>query len=381
MEILLVSGDFVKKGGMDRANYAVADYLARRGDRVHLAAYRVADDLLARPNVTFHRAAKPLGSYSLGNQVLRRVAHRAAERLASRGARVLVNGGNCDWPDVNWVHHINATDRPPPRSGVAARVKSWLDHRIYVAEERAIIPRARVILVTCERMRRELLLAMPELCAERLHVVHLGIEPKLFYPASAAERAATRQRLGWDLERPKILFIGALGNHRKGFDTLFDAWRRLCATPSWDADLVVVGEGAELPSWQARAREASLDTRIAFLGSRRDLPEILRAADGHVLPSRYEGYSMVTQEALCCGLPALVTASAGVALRYPEPLADLLVPDPEDVLDLVARLQRWRARVGRAWPELAAFSAELRGHTWEHMASQMVEAVEKANPQ
>jgi hypothetical protein len=33
---LLVTGDFVKTGGMDRANYALAHYLARQGGEVHL---------------------------------------------------------------------------------------------------------------------------------------------------------------------------------------------------------------------------------------------------------------------------------------------------------------------------------------------------------
>jgi hypothetical protein len=48
--IALITGDFVKTGGMDRANYALASYLLNRGDEVHLAAYRVSADLLAKQN-------------------------------------------------------------------------------------------------------------------------------------------------------------------------------------------------------------------------------------------------------------------------------------------------------------------------------------------
>ena len=69
---LLVSGDFVKTGGMDRANYALASYLADRGDVVELVAHRVASDLLARPNVVFHRVPKPLRSYLMGGPLLDR---------------------------------------------------------------------------------------------------------------------------------------------------------------------------------------------------------------------------------------------------------------------------------------------------------------------
>lgn len=377
MEILLVAGDFVKTGGMDVANHALASYLADRGDVVHLAAYRVADDLLARDNVIFHRAPKPLNSYSLGNQVLRRFARRHAARLSARGARVLVNGGNCDWGDVNWVIHLNAIDLPPPRPRLAGRLKSWVDHRIYIAEEKAIIPKAQVIFVSCERTRGELLKRMPSLRPENVHLVYLGIDPELYRPAAPAERTELRARFGWAEGRPKLMFVGALGNHRKGFDILFEAWQRLCRNPSWDADLVVAGDGAELPHWRALAKSSELAHRIEFLGTRRDVADLLRASDGHVLPSRYEGYSMVTQEALCCGVPAIITQASGIAERYPRELEDLVLPDPEDVTELVARLGRLRERIGRSWPELESFAAELRAFSWKRMSESMAAAISR----
>lgn len=37
---LIVTGDFVKTGGMDRANYALARYIADSGAETHLVAYR-----------------------------------------------------------------------------------------------------------------------------------------------------------------------------------------------------------------------------------------------------------------------------------------------------------------------------------------------------
>ena len=50
-----------------------------------------------------------------------------------RGARVVVNGGNCRWGDVNWVHHINVLDRPKPGRGVVRRLKAWYDFRAHVS--------------------------------------------------------------------------------------------------------------------------------------------------------------------------------------------------------------------------------------------------------
>lgn len=372
---LLISGDFVKAGGMDRANYALASYLATRGDEVHLVAHRIAADLAVRPNVAFHRVPKLLNSYLVGGRLIHRVGRRWAAQVAAGNGRVVVNGGNCFWGDVNWVHHINALDPPSVDGGLAKRLKNAVARRVFTAEERRGIRMARLIITTCERTGRDIVRHLG-VAPEVVRVVHLGIDATLFRPADPEERAETRRALGWDAERPLVAFVGGLSDRRKGFDTLFAAWEELCRRSSWDADLVVVGRGAMLPHWQARAAAAGLAARIHFLGFRRDFPAILRACDAHALPSRYEGYSMVTQEALCCGLPAFITVTAGIAERYPEGLRELVIPDPEDARDLAARLQSWRDQAAAYRTAVAPFAERLRTHTWDRMAEQIVAAIE-----
>lgn len=375
---LLITGDFVKTGGMDRANHALAEYLADRGDRVELVAHRVAGDLLARPNVAWHRAPKPLGSYLLGGPLVRRLGLRHARRVAGQGGRVVVNGGNCPWPDVNWAHHVHAADAPRPVGGPLRRLKDHAAYRRFVAEEREALRRARLIITGCDRARRDVLDRVGGVRPESVRSVYYGVDSTIFHPASPDDRRALRDRLGWPEGRPKVLFVGALGDARKGFDTLFAAWSSLCRDPSWDADLVVVGRGASVPAWQARAADLGLSDRVSFLGFVADLPGLFRAADAHCLPSRYEGYSLVTQEALACGLPAFVTATAGIAERYPPTLRDLLLPDPDDVPDLSARLRAWRSRMADARSEVAAFSESIRSLTWGGMAARVVGLIEAA---
>ena len=368
--VLIVSGDFVKTGGMDRANHALASHLASLGREVHLVAYRAADDLLQRPNVVLHRTPKPLGSYMLGQPVLDQVGRRWAKRIRRRGGDVVVNGGNCLWGDVNWLHHLNVLDRPAAAGSLPRRLKRRVNYHYAAWTDRLALRRSRLIVTTCQRNKRDLIewLSLPP---ERIAVVYLGTDPSLFYPSRSEARMATRAALGWPLDRPLVAFVGALGeDRRKGFDTLFAAWKQLCRESSWDANLIVVGRGGEQPAWEARAAEAGLSSRIQFLGFRRDFPELLRACDAHVLPSRYEGYSLATQEALCCGLPAFVTQSAGIAERYPAALQHLLIPDPDDASDLANRLRDWRARTTRDSPAVAAFSEELRSWTWENTAEQ-----------
>ena len=84
MPWLLVSGDFTPLGGMDRANHALASYLAGEGAEVHLVTHRAWPDLEARPGVTVHRVPRPLGSHLLGQSLL---DHAGRRRARAAGAR------------------------------------------------------------------------------------------------------------------------------------------------------------------------------------------------------------------------------------------------------------------------------------------------------
>jgi glycosyltransferase involved in cell wall biosynthesis len=380
---LIVSGDFVKAGGMNQPNYQLARYLADEGFETHLVGYRAADDLARQPGVTFHRVPKPGGSYFLAQPLLNRLGRRWARALASAGGRVIVNGGCCDWDDVNWVHHVQAVFAPQVTGQWALRLKNRAQRRLDVAAERRIVPRAKLAITTTESVKHDIVerLGLP---AERAQAIYLGIDSTLFRPPTADERAAARARVGAGVgdsarKRPLVAFVGALGDTRKGFDTLFRAWATLCAQPAWDADLVVVAMGGELPAWQARAASAGIAPRIRFLGFDRDdtfIARVLWGCDALVLPSRYEGYGRPVQEALCCGIPALVSRASGIAEQYPAELAELIIPDAEDAADVAARLLRWR-NAAEAWRDkIRPFSATLREHTWRRMAEQIVALVE-----
>jgi glycosyltransferase involved in cell wall biosynthesis len=294
---------------------------------------------------------------------------------------VVVNGGNCRWGDINWVHYVHAawTPRAAAKAGPLRRIKGLVFDRYARRTERTCLGMARLLIANSDATRRAVIerLGVPP---ERVHTVYYGTDPERFRPPSPEERARARERLGWaeSDERPAVAFVGALGDLRKGFDTLFAAWRKLVRDPGWDARLVVVGTGASLPSWRARAAEEGLGSSIAFLGFRDDVPDVLAACDLLVSPTRYEAYGLNVQEALCTGLPAIVSAGAGVAERYPESLRDLLLPDPDDAADLAARLLRWRSSALDCRAAVEALGRELRGRDWDHCAAEIVALAERA---
>ncbi|WP_375761724.1 glycosyltransferase family 4 protein [Corallococcus exercitus] len=362
---------------MDRANLALADWLARQGGPVRLVAYRVADSLLSYPNVRFVRVPKPANAYLLGEPLLDAVGRFWAARTLAEGGQVVANGGNCEVAAANWVHYVHAAHVPESESvgNPLRRLKSVVSHRVYLRREQRALRRARIILANSERTRLDLL-AATGVEASRVHVVYLGGDPARFPSTSPTLRREARASLGWSQERRMALFVGALGDRRKGFDTLFHAWAQLCARREWDVDLGVVGTGAERERWERAAREQGLGERIRFLGFRDDVPRLLAAADLLVAPTRYEAYGLGVHEALCVGIPALVSRSAGVAERYPSSLQGLLLDDPEDSGELVRRLEEWRARGGDWMPAVGALSSELRAWTWDAMAAAVVARLE-----
>jgi glycosyltransferase involved in cell wall biosynthesis len=124
---------------------------------------------------------------------------------------------------------------------------------------------------------------------------------------SAETVAATRAELGVDPDRAVVLAVGRLVA-QKGFGLLLEAasrWRDIRPEPL----LVIVGEGPLAAGLDARA--VSLGLEVRFTGRRGDVPALLAAADVFVLPSAWEGQSLVLQEALRAGVPVVATRVGG----------------------------------------------------------------------
>jgi glycosyltransferase involved in cell wall biosynthesis len=70
--------------------------------------------------------------------------------------------------------------------------------------------------------------------------------------------------------------------------------------------LLLVGDGPLRPEVEQQARQAGLQERVIFAGSRPDVARLLRGAiDVFVLPSHYEGLGLAGVEAQAAGLPCL----------------------------------------------------------------------------
>jgi glycosyltransferase involved in cell wall biosynthesis len=314
---------------------------------------------------------RPLDRHLLGSPLLSRAGEQLWSRLKARGARGVVNGGNCVLPATNWVHYVHAAYEPQVAAAGVRRTRARYAHRRDLDAERRALREAHLIICNSRRTRADVIERVG-VDQRRVRVVYYGTDTSSFGYATDAERTSARTTLMGGGTRPLVGFVGALGDRRKAFDTLFEAFTTLARRPRWDADLVVIGSGNELPAWRKRAAAAGLADRVRFLGFRSDVPALLAGLDGLVHPARYEAYGLAVHEAICRGVPALVNRTAGVAELYPGELADLLIDDPDDVHELAERLVRWRENLDRVRRMVAPFSASLASRSWDRMAAEIV---------
>jgi glycosyltransferase involved in cell wall biosynthesis len=365
--VALVAGEFVPTGGMDMPNLALASYLARNGREVVVVAHRIDKELAAHTNVSFRRVPKPLNSYFLGAPFLDLAGRRVGRRVLARGGRVIANGVNCSIPDLNWVHYVHAAYSGGGSLGIRAG-RRLIERPLVLRGEKRLLRRAEVVIANSARTRADLIDKVG-VRPERVVVVYYGIDQR-FRPAVEEDRSVLRAELGLR-NVPTLVFVGALGDRRKGFDTLLDAWRELGT--EWDASLLVIGRGAELARWKERTIRAGLAGSVTFTGFRDDVPRIMRAADCIVAPTRYEAFGQAVHEALSCGLPAIVSAQAGVVERMegnPQ-LSTLLLDDPESPSEIRTRLMKWRSNIDFYHQSAIRLSDDLRQRTWDVMSSEI----------
>jgi glycosyltransferase involved in cell wall biosynthesis len=225
------------------------------------------------------------------------------------------------------------------------------------------------VICNSERTRRDVIDRLG-VAASRVRVVYYGVDPSRFDPAPPASRDAARAALGVPAGRRVALFVGALGDRRKGFDAVFEAMVSP-GSAAWGADLFVAGEGRELSAWRQRAIDSGLAGRVHFLGFRQDVHALLDAADVLVHPARYEAYGLSVHEAICSGVPAIVSAGAGVAERYPAALRGLLVSDVSGP-EVRAAMERWLADEAGFRAAAVDTAAVWRTRTWDDMADDVI---------
>ncbi len=102
---------------------------------------------------------------------------------------------------------------------------------------------------------------------------------------------------------------------------------------------MLLGTGGYRPRLEAMARELGVAGRVSFLGSRPDVPAVLRRARVAVLASHGEGLPNGVLEAMAAGLPVVATDVGGTAELVEDTVTGWMVP-PRDVEALGGAIAR-----------------------------------------
>jgi len=175
------------------------------------------------------------------------------------------------------------------------------------------------ILVPSEHIRGELIRHGTD--ASRIAVIPYAADTRRFRPDPSKRHGETCT----------FLFTGGI-TQRKGIKDLLDAWR-LVRRPGWRLQLL-----GGLPA-NAAPLEPYRD-EVEWLGrvGHGEVARIMAAADVFVFPSLFEGSAVVTYEALACGLPSVLTPSAGSVARQGIEAEIVPTADAEALATAMAKL-------------------------------------------
>ncbi len=177
--------------------------------------------------------------------------------------------------------------------------------------------------------------------AEKLHIIHCGIEPERLSIVTHSGRG------------PRLLFVGRIAAV-KGIRVLLDAVNDLLPRHP-DLHLTIVGDGPERGALERLTTRRGLAESVDFVGakSQDEVAELLASHDIFVLPSFAEGVPVVLMEAMGAALPVVATHVGGMTELIDDGQNGFLVR-PFDTDHLIQRIDQLvedpdlRTRLGTA---------------------------------
>jgi glycosyltransferase involved in cell wall biosynthesis len=160
---------------------------------------------------------------------------------------------------------------------------------------------------------------------ERIHVVLNAIDTERWTPGSGREEV--RHEFGIGPDAPIVLTVCRLFEE-KGPRQLIEAMPAIRAEHP-DARLLVVGSEMQRGyrgELEDLARDLGLNGNVIFTGQRRDVPQLMAAADVYAMPSHWEPFGLVFAEAMAMQLPVVALDSGGAPEVIANGVTGLLSP-------------------------------------------------------
>jgi glycosyltransferase involved in cell wall biosynthesis len=190
--------------------------------------------------------------------------------------------------------------------------------------------------------------------------------------ASKVDRAAVRDIWKIPQDATAAVFCAKLQRWKGPMD-LLEAFAQANFPNSY---LVYAGDGPEKGNLERRAAALGLADRVKFLGfvNQSQLPSTYCASDFLVLPSLFEPFGLVVNEAMLCGLPVVVSDRVGAKFDLVRPEENGYVFPAGNVEALAAILQQIMSDPGKR--ARMSIEARRRMKTWS--PSEYVDSIVRA---
>lgn len=204
--------------------------------------------------------------------------------------------------------HVIVTVHNLVRAEVSGRVKATL----YRPAESLVVRSADKVLAVSRDIANHLSTIAGDARGVKIEVLHLGVEPTR---RPSRDRASVRRELGIEEGRRLVVTASRL-SAQKALHVMIDAMEGL------DAELAILGEGPDEAALRERARGRH---NVRFLGFRRDVTDVIAAADVFCLSSVWEGVPLAAMEAVQLGVPVVATDVGGTGELIDDNLSGRLV--------------------------------------------------------
>jgi len=247
------------------------------------------------------------------------------------------------------------------------RVSSWIEKTAYEA--------AAGVIAVSAGMREDILKSYPSIDPAKVHVVHNGIDSRLWQRSSGRADLEVVRRHGIDPDKPTVIFVGRI-TRQKGLPYLL----RACAQLPPDVQVVLCAGAPDTPEIMAEVEALMDDLRsgrqgvvwIAEMLPRNEVVALLSAATVFACPSVYEPLGIVNLEAMACELAVVATATGGIPEVVVDGETGWLVPidQVQDGTGTPVDPDRFVADLARALNEAVSDIARARefGRAGRHRA-------------
>jgi len=214
---------------------------------------------------------------------------------------------------VGVPHVVSAHSLEPLRPWKAEQlgggyaVSSWAERTAYEA--------AAAVIAVSAGMRQDVLNSYPSIDPGRVHVVHNGIDSRLWQRDASPEALDVVRGHGVDPARPAVMFVGRI-TRQKGLPYLL----RAAAELPPEVQLILCAGAPDTPQLLAEVEALMAELRRGRAGvvwitemlPRAEVIALLSAATVFACPSVYEPLGIVNLEAMACDLAVVATATGGI---------------------------------------------------------------------